>query len=137
MLFYPLDFFLAKTIERLQRYIHIFKICMQPYICISAGRIVCTVCVFFSINLKQVPHGRQAFSGEPGRLRLNSSAHLIRRWSPPIVRQICCASDLALARASWTLSRDLFFLLCLCLSRKPASIRGRFIRDEILRHTPP
>ena len=40
MLLYPLNFFLAKTIERLRRYIHIFKICIQPYICICAGRIV-------------------------------------------------------------------------------------------------
>jgi hypothetical protein len=31
--------------------------------------------VFFSTNLKQNPHGRQALSGEPGRPRLNSSAH--------------------------------------------------------------
>lgn len=92
---------------------------------------------FFSINLKQVPHGRQAFSGEPGRLRLNSSAHLIRRWSPPIRKADLLRLRSGVSARKLDLEPGPFFLLCLCLSRKPASIRERFIRDEILRHTPP
>lgn len=92
------------------------------------------VCVFFfSISLKQNPHGRQAFSGEPGRLRLNSSAHSYAVGHHQTYGRSVGAADL--------LARELdLYLFCVRFTHANPHryVNDSFeMRDEMLRHTPP